>query len=423
MPSPKKARRFAVEVVRRLRRDGFEAYWAGGCVRDELLGLLPKDYDVATDATPAAVRKLFGHRRTLALGAAFGVITVLGPKGSGQVEVATFRCDAAYSDGRHPDSVRFSTAEEDASRRDFTVNGLFYDPLDDRLIDFVGGRRDLHRRQVRAIGDPRRRIAEDKLRMLRAVRFSTKLDFQIERQTRQAIGEMASQINAVSPERISAELHQIFEHPRRAHGLRLLIETGLAAAVLPEVVGSKETPAGRLGTVIEVIGRLPAGASFSLVFAALSAGTLDRSAAEDVGRRLRFANREIDRIGWLLEYHDALDRAAEKPWSKVQPVLVAPGASELLAWMDARRAVQGSGGDDVAWCRHKLLLPADELSPPPLLTGDDLIRHGVRQGPLYRVLLETVREAQLEGRVSGKEEALALVDQWIDETGDSSSPG
>src|SRR5262245_35516929 len=169
---PQLARQFAVEVVHRLRESGHQALWAGGCVRDQLMGQLPKDYDVATDAEPDRIREVFGKRRTLPIGAAFGVITVLGRKGAGQIDVATFRCDAAYSDGRHPDAVTFSDAEHDAQRRDFTINGLFYDPLEGRVIDYVGGQVDLEFRILRAIGNPSARIAEDKLRMLRAVRFA-----------------------------------------------------------------------------------------------------------------------------------------------------------------------------------------------------------------------------------------------------------
>ncbi|MCR4411750.1 MAG: CCA tRNA nucleotidyltransferase, partial [Thermoguttaceae bacterium] len=168
---PQSPRQFAEEVVRRLRAAGFLAYWAGGCVRDQLMGLDPKDYDVATSAVPEQVRQVFGRRRTVAVGAAFGVITVVGPPGAGQIEVATFRSDRTYSDGRHPDEVVFSSPEEDAARRDFTINGLFYDPVAQEVIDYVGGRDDLARRLLRAIGDPRQRFAEDKLRLLRAVRF------------------------------------------------------------------------------------------------------------------------------------------------------------------------------------------------------------------------------------------------------------
>src|SRR3954463_16298353 len=172
MHDPARQRAFALEIAKKLRTAGFEALWAGGCVRDELLGLTPKDYDVATSAKPDQIRDLFGRRRTLPIGASFGVITVLGPQGAGQIEVATFRTDAQYSDGRHPDSVTFTTAEHDAQRRDFTINGLFYDPIANQVVDFVGGQADLERRTIRAIGDPRSRIGEDKLRMLRAVRFA-----------------------------------------------------------------------------------------------------------------------------------------------------------------------------------------------------------------------------------------------------------
>ena len=175
-------REFALEIVEQLRAAGFEALWAGGCVRDQLLGLAPKDYDVATSATPDEIRDLFGRRRTLAIGASFGVITVLGPRAAGQIEVATFRTDAAYSDGRHPDSVTFTTAEHDAARRDFTINGLFFDPVAEAVVDYVNGRDDLERKTIRAIGDPAARIAEDKLRMLRAVRFAATFDFHIEPQ-------------------------------------------------------------------------------------------------------------------------------------------------------------------------------------------------------------------------------------------------
>ncbi|MCD4726297.1 MAG: CCA tRNA nucleotidyltransferase, partial [Pirellulales bacterium] len=213
---PKEQRRFALEVVRRLRAAGFEAYWAGGCVRDQLIGRTPADYDVATDAEPERIRALFGRRRTLALGAAFGVISVIGPKPAGLVEVTTFRRDAAYSDGRHPDSVAFSTAAEDASRRDFTINGLFYDPIGQQVIDFVGGQKDLAARLVRAIGSARDRFAEDKLRMLRAVRFTAAFDFTLDAEARRAIAEMAAEIHVVSPERIAVEMRRLLADRNRA---------------------------------------------------------------------------------------------------------------------------------------------------------------------------------------------------------------
>ena len=238
MPSPKEQRRFAFEVVRQLRGAGFEAYWAGGCVRDQLLGRTPKDYDVATNAMPDQVRTLFGRRRTLAIGAAFGVIAVIGPKAAGMVEVTTFRRDAAYSDGRHPDSVAFSTAEEDASRRDFTINGLFYDPIDQRVIDYVGGQQDLAAKHLRAIGNARERFAEDKLRMLRAVRFAATFALTLDDETRAAIVEMAAEIHVVSPERIAMEMRRLLADSSRAIGVWLMLETKLAEQLLPEIAPS-----------------------------------------------------------------------------------------------------------------------------------------------------------------------------------------
>ena len=254
MPVHEEQRRFAADVVRRLRAAGFEAYWAGGCVRDQLLGRTPKDYDVATSATPEQIRTLFGRRRTLAIGAAFGVISVIGPKPAGMVEVTTFRRDAAYSDGRHPDSVTFSSAEEDASRRDFTINGLFYDPVEQRVIDFVGGQKDLAERHVRAIGCARDRFAEDKLRMLRAVRFAAAFDFTLDDEARAAIAEMAAEIHVVSPERIAMEMRRLLADSSRAAGVRLLLETGLARG---SAAGNR-APRRRNGTA-----RRYAGAAFA----------------------------------------------------------------------------------------------------------------------------------------------------------------
>src|SRR5208337_2826401 len=236
MIDPEQQRRFALEVVRRLRAGGFEAYWAGGCVRDELLGRTPKDYDVATSATPPEIRALFGQQRTLPLGAAFGVITVLGPRPAGMIEVATFREDVGYSDGRHPDHVTFSSAREDAARRDFTINGMFFDPLDRAVIDFVGGQADLQNQLIRAIGSPRLRFGEDKLRMLRAVRFTAAYGFSLDAETAATVREMAGQITAVSSERIAMEMRRVLTESGRVQGVRLLVELGLAAVVLPEII-------------------------------------------------------------------------------------------------------------------------------------------------------------------------------------------
>ncbi len=390
MVVPEEQRRFATEVVRRLRRAGFEAYWAGGCVRDQLLGRTPKDYDVATNATPPQIRRLFGHRRTLAIGAAFGVISVVGPKRAGQVEVTTFRQDAAYSDGRHPDHVIFSSAEEDASRRDFTINGLFYDPIEQQVIDFVGGQEDLAGGLIRAIGQPRQRFAEDKLRMLRAVRFSATFDFPLEADTLAAIRQMAAEITVVSPERIAMEMRRMLVEPRRADAVRMMLDTGLAAALLCEIVPGDDTERQRLDHALAVLERLPQP-GFPLALGALLHELVDPAGARRVCRRWRLSNKETDRVVWLAEHHAALGDARSMRWSVLQPILIAEGIEDLL---DLNEAASSAGSDEVPYCRSLLEQPREQLDPPPLLTGDDLLAHGVPSGPRYRMLLKRVREAQ-----------------------------
>jgi len=396
-------RRFAVEVVRRLRGAGFEAYWAGGCVRDRLLGVEPKDYDVATNALPDQVRRLFGRRRTLAIGAAFGVIAVLGPKGAGTVEVTTFRRDAPYSDGRHPDSVAFSSAEEDASRRDFTINGLFYDPLEDRVIDFVGGQRDLAERRLLAIGRAEERLAEDKLRMLRAVRFSASLDMAMDDRLRAAIVAMAPEIHVVSPERIAVEMRRILTDPNRALGLRLLHETRLAAELLPEINAS-DMP--RFEKTLAALARLKNPCEFPTALGALLHGWTDRAGAEAVCRRWRLSNRETRQVGWLVGHVDALADAHRLRWSAVQPLLASENAALLTTLFEA---VHPEGVEAAEYCRGRLAMPRAALDPPPLLTGDDLAALGIPHGPDYQSLLKRIRDAQLDGELHAKQQALEMI--------------
>ena len=409
---PQKQRDFAVDVVRKLRTAGFEAYWAGGCVRDRLLDRSPEDYDVATGATPDEIRSLFGHRRTLAIGAAFGVITVLGPREAGQVEVATFRLDATYSDGRHPDSVQFSSAREDAVRRDFTINGLFYDPLEDKVIDFVDGRSDIERRVIRAIEDPQRRFSEDKLRLLRAVRFAATLDFSLDGHTFKAICRMAPEITVVSPERIAVEMRRMLVGPGRVVAMRLLLETQLARAVLPEVVPADDAERRKMDDTLKILGRLEEP-SFPLALAALLLNWVDVPGATAVCHRWRMSNADTDRVAWLLENHATVAGARSQQWSKVQKIVVSKGFGDLLALSDALVAIGAADPDDVSWCRGLLDRPRDELDPPPLVTGDDLIRNGIRPGPRYRELLDRVRDAQLDREISTQADALALVDRLL----------
>ena len=410
-------RDFAVEVVRRLHAAGHEAYWAGGCVRDRLMGHEPKDYDVATSARPEQVRDLFGHRRTLAIGAAFGVICVLGPPHAGQVEATTFRTDAAYSDGRRPDAVHFSTAEEDAQRRDFTINGLFYDPLHDRLLDYVGGVEDLQRQVIRAIRNPHERFQEDKLRMLRAVRFAATFQFALEQETFVAVKAMAGEVTVVSVERIAEELRRMLEHRHRAVAAGLLRESGLLAAILPEAIPLAQLPSPLHTTAtdawdytLQVLAALESP-DFPLALAALLHG-LGNSGdlAHTIGRRLKLAVKEIERTAWLLENMYALEQAKDVPWPRLQRLLIHEGALDLIHFHLARAEAGAAKRTDADHCRELLQLPPEQLDPPPLLTGDDLILHGIPRGKEYKTLLDAIRDAQLEEAIHTREEALKLID-------------
>lgn len=406
MPQPSAQRDFALEIVAKLRAAGFEALWAGGCVRDQLLGLEPKDYDVATSAKPEEIRNLFGHRRTLPIGASFGVITVLGPRAAGQIEVATFRTDAAYSDGRHPDSVIFTTAQNDAARRDFTINGLFFDPIAGEVVDYVDGRRDIERKIIRAIADPAARIAEDKLRMLRAVRFAATFGFQIEPQTMQAIQRSADTVTAVSPERIGMEIRRMLVDRNRVIALELLREAGLLAQLLPEVAALDDAEWRKTRHILAAL----SNPELPLVLAALLSKVDTPSAANVVGRRLRYTNREIELAYWLLSHLSIVAAAPDFHWPEVQRVLVHSGAQQLL---DLYTAIAVADDLGLAFCRERLAWPPERLNPPPLLDGAALIAHGLAPGPNFSRLLELVRDAQLRGEISTAAEGLRLVDQIL----------
>lgn len=404
---PEAQRRFAIDVVGKLRGAGYQAYWAGGCVRDQLLRRTPKDYDVATDALPEQIRELFTRRRTIAVGAAFGVIAVVGPRGTGLVEVATFREDAAYSDGRHPDHVRFSTAANDAARRDFTINGLFYDPVDDRVIDYVGGQEDLAKGLIRAIGDPYLRFEEDKLRLLRAVRFAATFEFAVEPRTFEAVRRMAGAITVVSAERIAAEMERMLVDRHRGRAVRLLLETGLAAAVLPEIVSNDATTSARIDETLAVIEEL-ANSGFPLALASLLRGWVDAAGAGELCRRWKLSNRQTDRVTWLIEHRTALADARHARWSCLQPLLVAEGADDLICMEEAVVRAQRRDASHVAWCRLLRLLAFDVIDPPRLVTGDDLTAYGIPRGPQYRTLLQLIRDAQLDAEIHTKAAALEL---------------
>lgn len=408
MPDSTPQRDFALDVVRKLRAAGYESLWAGGCVRDQLLGIEPKDYDVATSATPDQIRDLFGKRRTLAIGASFGVITVLGPRAAGQIEVATFRRDAAYSDGRHPDHVTFTNAQEDAQRRDFTINGLFFDPLAEEVVDYVNGQADLAAQRIRAIGDARLRIGEDKLRMLRAVRFAATFGFRIEDETFQVIRQMAPDITTVSAERIGAEVRRMLLDARRTTAVELLSDTNLLVYVLPEVA---QLDAPSWQETLRVLGSLD-GPTLPLAFAAalLKVGEGDSTGevAGKVGRRLRYTNKETDRAGWLLANLPTIGEAQQVAWPRLQRLLVHDGAAELLA---LHEAIAGPVDPALALCRERLAWPAERLNPTPLVDGADLIARGLQPGPQFAPLLERIRDAQLSGEITSRDDALRLADR------------
>ena len=437
--------RLALRTAKKLTDAGFTAYFAGGCVRDSLLGRPPKDYDVATDATPDQVRELFGKRRTLAIGAAFGVICVLGDDTTvdGQIEVATFRNDGAYIDGRRPISIQFSSPREDAQRRDFTINGLFFDPLRDEVIDFVGGREDLRLGIVRAIGTASDRFTEDKLRLLRGVRFAAEFDFEIEPETFQAIRQLADQITTVSGERISAEIQRCLmgSQPRRA--IRLLDQSQLLYVLIPEIKGfweqsiiptskmdifsHSEREVGQQGPTYSVA--IPelvdstklGGFAASLAATMLPAIGLDFDHATDkrsrrikrtidgIASRWRLSNEIRDAANFALTHFQTVIEAASRPWSEVQPVLI---HSDYHAVMALARAIvhyfpayQVLG---VQFCEARLSWPMDQLNPPPLLNGDELRQAGYAPGPKFRNVLQLVRDEQLNGSIQTREQALTI---------------
>lgn len=412
MHDPALSRQFALDVVAKLRAAGHQALWAGGCVRDQLLGKAPKDYDVATDAEPERIRDIFGRKRTLAIGAAFGVITVLGPKDASQIEVATFRRDLGYSDGRRPDAVAFTSAEEDAKRRDLTINGIFFDPVTEQYLDFVGGQEDLKNRIIRAIGNPHERFAEDKLRMLRTVRFAATFDFSLDPGTLAAVLAHAPDIQAVSAERIAAEMRRMMVHENRGAALALLRESGLLKEVLPELarhLGDDPSAWERTLAVLRLL-RQP---TFAMALAALLRENVADQAGFSVVKtalaRWKLPNEESDGAMMLLRDEPLLRTAESRPWPQIQRLLVSPRAAELMDFSEAVAIALGEGLESIAFCRQKLALPTVALNPPPLITGEDLKRLGIALGPAYKDILEAVRDEQLEGRIGSLEEATKLI--------------
>lgn len=400
----------ALKITRRLQAEGFTAYFAGGCVRDGLLGRPPKDFDVATDATPDSVREIFGQRRTLAFGASFGVIGVQGTAPQ-PTEVATFRHDGTYSDGRRPDHVRFGTAEEDALRRDYTINGLFYDPVQDQVIDYVGGRADLSQRLIRAIGDPRLRIGEDKLRMLRAVRFAAALGFAIDPATAAAIRAAADEVTVTSGERIGAEMRRMLGSAGAPVALELLAATRLLKPVWP---GLEDSPQA-LQRAIRLAGAIQPPDFTVCVAAVLAASSPNPAAAIDqLSQHWRWSTEERKAIEVAVRHRETILTADEQPWSVIQPLLMLPQRDTLLGLAEAWAIAQGGSTTGVQSCRQRLATwPAERLDPPPLLTGKQLIELGYRPGRAFKQVLQRVRDLQLDGQLESAAAAAALAQQML----------
>ena len=393
-------------------------------MRDFLLGRDPQDYDVATNARPEQVRQIFGHRQTAAVGASFGVILVRGPGKAGTVEVATFRTEGPYRDGRRPESVAFTTPEEDAQRRDFTINGMFYDPITHDVLDYVGGERDLSAGLVRAIGDPHDRMREDKLRMLRAVRFAAALEFELDPTTAAAIREMAGEIHVVSAERIAQELRRMLVDSQRRRAMELAWQVGLLSQIFPELnpilaaePAEKSTEAfQRIGQMLHLLEKPSFETALAVLLHVLftsetspdqTVKTIDR-----ICRRLRLSNRETEQLSWLLVHQYALADAPRLQPATLKRLLAHPLIRDLLAVSRVERIVTNDDLAPVIFCEEFLQnTPLEEIDPPPLVTGDDLISRGLSPGPQFRNLLTAVRDAQLNGEITTSAAALELVDR------------
>jgi poly(A) polymerase len=428
-------REAATGIVRRLRSEGFPAYLVGGCVRDMLMGRAPKDYDVTTAATPDQVLKIFPD--ALTLGAQFGVVIV--SHEAGNVEIATFRSDGVYADGRHPDEVRYAqTPQADVQRRDFTINGLLYDPLTDQVLDYVGGQADLRAHRLRTIGDPIDRLSEDRLRMLRAVRFAARFAFKLDPAALAAVRKLAPQIHGVSAERVRDEILKILtEGPARA-GFELLDASGLLVEVLPEIKRlqgveqppefhpegdvwihtlmmleglRKPTSTLALGVLLHDVGK---PSTFTRRERIRFDNHVDVGArmAGEICRRLRISARETERIVELVQHHLRFKDFPRMKRSTQLRFLRMEGFEEHLELH--RLDCLASHGDLTNYELARTMMeetPAHEIKPAPLLDGHDLIAQGYSPGPIFKTILQAIEDAQLDGRVHHRADALRLIQE------------
>ena len=442
------AREVANSIVQTLRQRGFQAYLVGGCVRDLLLKREPKDLDIATNATPAQVMTIFPE--TYAVGAQFGVVLIpvpredagseeSGPEHTAAIEVATFRSDMGYSDGRRPDEVRFSQdAREDVLRRDFTINGMLLDPATGEVLDYVGGRKDLEAGIIRTIGDPDERFGEDKLRMLRAVRFAARFEYQIEPETFAAMRKLGAQISVVSRERVRDELTRILTEGHGRRGFLLLDECGLLHEVLPEISAMKGVeqppqfhPEGDVFVhTLLLLEHLPQPCPATLAWGALLHdvgkpatfrvapdrirfdGHVDvgMKMAEEICDWLRFSTRDTEQIVALVEHHMRFAHATRMNQSTLKKFLRLPQFEEHLALHRADCLASHGNLATYEFVREKLQeTPPEQMRPAPLVGGDDLIAAGYIPGPKFREILNAVEDAQLEGRLPSKDDAMEFV--------------
>lgn len=433
------------EICATLKAKGYQAYLVGGCVRDIVLGRAPADYDVATDATPDVVQRIFP--RSLAVGAQFGVIIVVDEsveENPAQVEVATFRSDVGYADGRHPDRVIYtSSPEEDVRRRDFTINGLLLDPENDAVLDFVEGRKDLDAGTIRAIGDPARRFMEDKLRMLRAVRFSARFRYKIAADTFNAIHPLARHISQVSAQRLRDELTRILTEGAAREGFELLNATGLLPHLLPEVSRMKGVaqppqyhPEGDVWVhTLLMLEKLPPGCPETLAWGVLlhdvgkpptfappevtgdrirfnEHAEIGTRMAEVICRRFRFSNEETEQITALVANHMKFKDVLNMRPATLKKFVRLNRFDEHLELHRLDCLSSHGNLENYGYTRRFVEnTPAEQVRPPRLLTGDDLKAMGYAPGPAFREILDAVEEAQLDGKILDREGAIRLVRQ------------
>ena len=432
----------ALHIIQELRSHGHRAYLVGGCVRDRLLGIAPKDYDVSTSATPQQILSIFPDAQTV--GAHFGVVLVNRPEGV-HVKVATFRSESAYADGRHPDQVRFETEPAlDAQRRDFTVNGLMQDPISGEVLDFVNGQADLAKKIIRAIGDPRLRFREDHLRMLRAVRFAARFGFAIEAETLTAIQQLAVFICKISAERIRDEIVRILTEGNARRGFELLDETGLLIQVLPEIKALQgvqqppeyhpegdvwthvlmmlerlhsPTPTLALGVLLHDVGKPP---TFRVADRIRFDGHAEVGARMTEKRlsQLRFSNDDVEQITSLVANHMRFKDVRQMRTSTLKRFLCLPKFEEHLELHRLDCLASNGYTDAYEYVQHKLReFSEEELRPVRLITGRDLVAAGYKPGPALGRALEAVETAQLDGEIHTRDEAIALAKSVLDSSG------